>query len=99
MEKRRSMSETLTPSEAEFLSSGNPGRARADESKKTNVQVSLQSTVEEGLVTTTFRLTPSLVKLLQRTASERKINRQKPASQQEIVEAALWEWMKANEYL
>jgi hypothetical protein len=85
---RRKMSETITPSEEAFLAEGRPQTSRHG-----NKHESLQTSLEEGLITVTFRLPPSLVKQLQRTATERKLARQRPYSQQEIVAEAIREWI------
>jgi hypothetical protein len=87
---RRSLSETLSPEESQFLQGGKPERESKKATKKESLQTSLE---EEGAITVTFRLPPSLLKMLQRTSLERKLARQKPYSQQEIVTEAIREWL------
>jgi hypothetical protein len=57
------------------------------------------SAEREALVSMTFRLPESILAALLRAASERKIKRLKPYSQQEIVAEALSTWLKRGGYL
>ena len=53
----------------------------------------------EPLVSATFRLPQRIAEAMLRAATDRKIRRIKPQSQQEIVAAALEKWLKGNDYL
>ena len=53
----------------------------------------------EALVSTSFRVPETLLEGLLRAASERKIKRQRPFTQQEIVAEALSTWLKRGGYL
>lgn len=53
----------------------------------------------ELLVSMSFRLPEGLLEALLRAASERKIKRLRPFTQQEIVAEALSGWLKRNGYL
>jgi hypothetical protein len=49
-----------------------------------------------GVVSMTFRLAPEIPAALLRAAVERKVRKQKPFTQQEIVSDAIKQWLKAN---
>jgi len=51
------------------------------------------------LVPLTTRLQPKTADALRRAYLEQKLRRQQPATQQEIVEAALVEWLNSHGYL
>lgn len=53
----------------------------------------------EALVSTSFRVPETLLEGLLRAASERKLKRQRPFTQQEIVADALSTWLKRGGYL
>ncbi len=52
-----------------------------------------------GLVSMTFRLAPELPAALLRASVERKVRKQRPCTQQEIVTEAVKQWLKANGFL
>ena len=51
-----------------------------------------------AIVSMTFRLPASLTARLARVAAERKLQRERPFSQQDIVAVALDEWLQRNGY-
>jgi hypothetical protein len=51
------------------------------------------------LVSVTFRVPQNISEAMMRAATDRKIRRIKPQSQQEIAAVALEEWLKSNEYM
>ena len=55
--------------------------------------------VTPGLVSVTFRLPPEVPGALLRASTERKIRRERPFTQQEIVSEALCHWLKKKGYL
>ena len=56
------------------------------------------SVVVPAIVSMTFRLPASLTARLARVAAERKLQRERPFSQQDIVAVALDEWLHRNGY-
>ena len=56
------------------------------------------SVVVPAIVSMTFRLPASLTARLARVAAERKLQRERPFSQQDIVAVALDEWLQRNGY-
>lgn len=52
---------------------------------------------EEPAVSRSFRLPKSLTRTLLRTSTERRINRQPPWTQEEIVKEAIEQWLRRNE--
>lgn len=87
---RRSMSEALQPAklkdEAIAFVQGLPPR-------RTPVAVETTSSAA-GTMSMTFRLPAALAAQLIRTATERKLNRQHPFTQQEIVAESILAWLK-----
>ncbi len=57
-----------------------------------------EAPASRGLETLTVRLDPALLDALRRAAVERRIAREQPWSQQEIVEEALREWVEGRGY-
>ena len=55
------------------------------------------SVVVSAIVSMTFRLPAPLTTRLARVAAERKLQRQRPFSQQDIVAVALDEWLQRHE--
>lgn len=53
--------------------------------------------VDPGLVSVTYRIPGALVSRVVRESTERKIQRKKPWTQQEIMAIALEEWLERNE--
>jgi hypothetical protein len=51
------------------------------------------------LVSVTFRLPQKVSEALMKAATDRKIRRVKPQSQQEIAAAALEKWLKNHDYM
>jgi hypothetical protein len=51
------------------------------------------------LVSLTTRLSPATAEALRRAVLEQKLQRQRPQTQQEIVEAAVRGWLTANGFL
>ena len=56
------------------------------------------SVVVSAIVSMTFRLPAPLTTRLARVAAERKLQRQRPFSQQDIVAVALDEWLQRHGY-
>jgi hypothetical protein len=83
--KRQTMLDGLTSQQAAFLK-------QKPSSKHENKHTSQQ----EDLVTFTVRMPKSLANALRKTATERKIANLPPASQQEIVQAAVVKWLDEN---
>jgi hypothetical protein len=57
---------------------------------------SKQENIHAGLTSITVRISPEVVEKLKIVAAQRKVARQKPASQQEIIEVALRDWFERN---
>lgn len=68
----------------------NPSRAESGNSPETEIPA------PEPLVTLTTRLRASTAEALRRAYLEQKLRRRQPATQQEIVEEALVEWLAAR---
>lgn len=66
------------------------------ESRKTDERPSLLGELRVPLTT---RLLPALADALRRANLEQRLKRHRPATQQEIVEAAVHDWLKRNGYL
>jgi hypothetical protein len=81
------------PTEPQTLAPPSPSIPGA--SKKT--VAAKPAVVDDALVSATFRIPDRLMKRLLRAAANRKIERQEPFSQQEIVAVALENWLLENE--
>ena len=107
MEKRRLLSETLPPEQQEFLTGSLQNHTPKAEpavdvddlpsSRSASKPASNQSRRNllprrEGLVAITVRLPVSLVEYMDEQIQVNKAARQKPASQQDMVAAALRRW-------
>lgn len=84
--------------------SDNTSRAANRMSKSTvaplpSAPMSHQTQIPELLVPLTTRLRASTAEALRRAYLEQRLHRRAPATQQEIVEAALAAWLAANGYL
>lgn len=55
--------------------------------------------IDHLLVPLTTRLQPKTANALRRAYLEQKLKRAKPATQQEIVEAALFQWLQQHDYV
>ncbi len=76
-----------------------PGRPRTDNSPARKGERSRSNEalpLEEPTVSRSFRLPESLPSALLRAATERKINRVPPWTQEEIVTEAIQQWLKKN---
>ncbi len=77
-----------------------PGRPRSDNSLARKGEKSRSNEalpLEEPTVSRSFRLPESLPPALLRAATERRINRVPPWTQEEIVTEAIQQWLKKNE--
>lgn len=72
---------------------------RQNQRVETNRQKPDATILQGLLVPLTTRLQPETADALRRAYLEQKLARQSPSTQQEIVEAALQEWLKKNAYL
>jgi hypothetical protein len=68
-------------------------------SKLKNKEANKQTPEYVPMAAFTCRINLETSAALRRASVDRKVNRQNPASQQEIVQAALDSWLKENGYL
>jgi hypothetical protein len=101
MAQRRSLTDSISPLAAEFIKQGTaqaaaaatqPSEAAVVELPKLH-EVKPMETDNSPLITVSYRLPDALVKKLCRESTERKIKKLKPWTQQEIVAAAITEWL------
>ncbi len=106
---RKPFSERLTPEQEEIIQAGDPEAKMESKpakkkltSKKARKQASKQPgsgglQAEESLQPVTVRLPRSLIYRLQRVSLERKQAGAVPATMQEIISAAVGEWLDREE--
>jgi hypothetical protein len=93
------------PTPSEFPKAQNktelPRSERIQEEKETKPRLTKDVSIRpaEGTVSRSFRLPESLPPTLLRAATERRINRTPPCTQEEIVAEAITQWLKKNGHL
>lgn len=78
------------------ISSSNRPRAKVKKSTRRPQINAQQKTLSQALVAITTRFQPATADALRRTSLERKLERQNPWSQQEIIELAVQQWLKSS---
>jgi hypothetical protein len=98
---------SLQSNESSFLEVAPPSTVTQKRTTRPRQQPEPQAIVEEGapsllgtvLVPLTTRLLPNTADALRRAYLEQKLKGRKPATQQEIVEAAVQGWLRKEGYL
>ena len=105
--KRKSLVDAISPEVREFIEAGTPKPQIGEiESVPTpeekaprpvaKQKVEAPEEVAAPLITQSYRLPVALVSTLVRASMERKIARQKPWSQQDIVTEAILQWLQKH---
>jgi len=107
--KRKSLSETISPDVREFIEAGTPKpqiaesgegnaelKAAEDKSARQPMEKLPPPETDIPLTTQSYRLPKPLVNALVRASMERKIARQRPWSQQDIVAEAVSQWLRKH---
>lgn len=76
-----------------------PARSRNDNPSATRQHQNGNAAVAHILVPLTTRLQYGTASILRRACLEQKLNGARPATQQEILEAAVQDWLRRNGYL
>lgn len=77
---------------------GNEGSVESFRRRVSRPRLSPEAITSATSVSVTVRLPADIPTKLLRIATDRKIARQRPWTQQEIVAEALWQWLKKNGY-
>ena len=92
------VAEVQTSPAADTLPAPNPPAPLAHPTSMLSKSPPHLSVVVPAIVSMTFRLPASLTARLARIAAERKLQRERPFSQQDIVAVALDDWLQQNGY-